>query len=195
VKIEPEAIFEKENMINILQILKRETDENAISNLICYYFENVLTNPKLILQKILGYKFKDTSNKIKIEREKSLKRYGRADLFIETSKEIIIVENKILSSFSDGQIEKYNKYLENSNKGGKIFCFIPDFSGIMVPKKATRILYSKIKEVIEKNEKNEKNEIKSIIHDVLMGELHFLSQKYLMQYFYDSVYKFKNIVS
>lgn len=113
----------RENKYNIFSILKQEEKEEAchsriIFNLINDCEKNKLekTLLKLFFKEVLNEEF-DEKKKYFIEREKNLRKYGRADLFIEDSDgKAYLLEMKINAGDQPKQLSRYNQYLKRNYK-------------------------------------------------------------------------------
>ena len=85
---------------------KKHQDENYFTEILKWYLNNVDYFRKEFLNII------KLSQMIDARFESQVRLYGKngyMDLFAETQNEVVIIENKIDSSVSDGQLEKYFK--------------------------------------------------------------------------------------
>lgn len=109
-------VYSKSFESNLLSIIQRIYDENAVSNYIKAAFDEDSKTAKDFFEEILNVNF--AKDPITVLREVSLgkkeSKSGRADLIIYNKTEMVLIENKIDSSTSKGQLEKYKKSLEDS---------------------------------------------------------------------------------
>lgn len=138
---------------NILDIIGKEYDELAYSNLFSYIFK---TYPDVFCDfanKVLGVKI---SAPYAVVREKA-----NIDLWIEDENNVIVIENKIKSGINgvsarhdfseDGLIQsqllKYFNYVKNEkgNKKDSYFIFIPDYNKIDLKQYSGSKNYKEIK--------------------------------------------------
>ena len=117
-----------------MEIIRKEDDENIFSNLLCYYFEyshraflKFATDPNLL-------NISDMSTSFEVYRE----TMGRVDLWIESEKDIIVIENKIKSGINGiagddySQLNKYHERAEKEaarrNKRTHYYIFAPNYA-------------------------------------------------------------------
>ena len=124
---------------SFLEIIRKEDDENVFSNLIGYFFEyshlafqRFAAEPKL-------FNISNMSISFDLVREKKVaNKQDRIDIWIESDKDIIVIENKIKSGINGiarkdySQLNSYYEYAKNeSQKSGKsthFYIFAPDYS-------------------------------------------------------------------
>ena len=143
---------------NILSVIKKEYDELVFSNLLAYFFEKDKHLFSKFADEVLG--IQDFSNQFNIVRESN----NNIDLWIESDKHILVIENKIKSKINgerhdleseeiQSQLKKYYDYAaDQASKEAKQFkCFIisPDYNRLDISKyeagtNYTIIPYSKI---------------------------------------------------
>ena len=117
-----------------LEVIRKEDDENILSNLLGYFFEysrrgfrRFASNPNLL-------NIPDMSASYEVFRETK----ERIDLWIESEKDIIVIENKIKSGINGIIREDYsqlNKYYKVAQKEAKcqgkrlhFYIFAPDYA-------------------------------------------------------------------
>lgn len=109
-------VYSKSFESNFLSIIQRIYDENAVSNYIKAAFDEDSKIAKDFFEEILNVNF--GKDPITVLREvplgKKNSKSGRADLIIYNKTGMVIIENKIDSSTSKNQLEKYKKSLEDS---------------------------------------------------------------------------------
>ena len=124
---------------SFLEVIRKEDDENIISNLMAYYFEYSQSTFKRFAERVLG--IKDMLLPITVERETE----KRIDICIKSKTDIIAIENKIKSGINgvdkdnnDSQLNTYYNYTEEEAKKtgrhGHCFVFAPDYSKIELSK-------------------------------------------------------------
>ena len=135
-KIEDDKIIDRH--FNFLDIIRKEFDELAYSNLLSYIFK---TYPSIFAE------FAQTVLKVEISKNFIVKREkNNIDLWIEDESNIIVIENKIKAGisgvpqrydFSEGgliqsQLLKYFNYAESikGTKNTSYFLFIPNYNKI-----------------------------------------------------------------
>ena len=140
--------------LSFLEVIRKENDENVISNLLAYYFDFNHEVFQKFANTILG--IKDLDYKFTIYRETK----HRVDLWIETKDHIIVIENKIKSGINGinkdentNQLEKYYKKAdaEKKQRTVKYYIFEPDYASFNPDQlkkdgkyEYTEIKYSKI---------------------------------------------------
>ena len=119
---------------SFLEIIRKEDDENILSNLLAYFFDyshngfqRFAAEPGLL--DIPGFDASFT-----VQREVM----GRVDLWIESDKDIIVIENKIKSGINGiigndfSQLNKYHEKAEdeaqNSGKKAHYYVFAPNYA-------------------------------------------------------------------
>lgn len=126
------------NHFNFLTLINREDDELAFSNMFSYFFSKDRNLGQLFIKEVLN---KEISDDYIIKRE-----FHNIDLWIEDSRNVIVIENKIKSGingvskrhdFSENglvqsQLSKYFAYASNyAKKDGKTvdcFIFVPNYN-------------------------------------------------------------------
>lgn len=120
------------NHFNFLTLINKEDDELAFSNMFSYFFSKDRNLGQLFIKEVLNI---DISNDYIIKRE-----FHNIDLWIEDSRNVIVIENKIKSGINgvlerhdfrenglvQSQLSKYLTYASNYAKevGKKVNCFI-----------------------------------------------------------------------
>lgn len=135
---------------SFLEVIRKEDDENIISNLLAYFFEYSNSAFQRFAEDVLG--IKDMAIPFDIKRETE----ERIDICISSDTDIIVIENKIRSGIngvdkkSEGsQLKKY--YSSISAKAKKeakkphFFIFAPDYSKIDLTKYENGEAYSIIR--------------------------------------------------
>lgn len=115
---------------NFMQIIKKEYDELAFSNMFAYIFESNPTGFQKFAQKCLGVSH--WGNTFEIKRE-----YKNIDILLSDGKKVLIIENKIKSGLNGkiedkDQLDKYWKIIakDPAYKGCESygFVFVPDYN-------------------------------------------------------------------
>ena len=149
-----EKLFPEEAVHNqspsFLEVIRKEDDENIFSNLLSYFFEYSHKSFQRFAAEVLDIPNMELS--FSVERE----TMERIDLWIQSDKDIIVIENKIKSGINGvkedySQLRKYREFAE-ANKDKKTvhyYVFAPNYTGIELSKYAdgnryTLISYSKI---------------------------------------------------
>ena len=118
------------NKTNFMQIIKKEYDELAFSNMFAYIFESNPTGFQKFAQKCLGVSH--WGNTFEIKRE-----YKNIDILLSDGKKVLIIENKIKSGLNGkiedkDQLDKYWKIIakDPAYKGCESygFVFVPDYN-------------------------------------------------------------------
>ncbi len=119
---------------SFLEIIRKEDDENILSNLLAYFFDyshngfqRFAANPDLL-------NIPDFGSSFTVQRE----AMGRVDLWIESNKDIIVIENKIKSGINGiigndfSQLNKYHEKAESEARKAKkkahYYIFAPDYA-------------------------------------------------------------------
>ena len=127
-----ERITEEDEKINFLQLIEKEDEEQIYTNLIWYWFSR-----KGIFNKFLEFiGHRDLIDKYDIQKEKVVQG-GRTDILALGEKNIIVIENKIMSGINgiedeknveqkDGiykrtQLSKYIIGIKEKQEEGKLF--------------------------------------------------------------------------
>lgn len=122
------------NKINFMQILKKEYDELAFSNMFAYIFESNPTGFQKFAHKCLG--IPNWGKTFEIKRE-----YNNIDILLSDGQKVLIIENKIKSGLNGkaenkDQLDKYWKMIAEDSvyKGLKPygFVFVPDYNSDVV---------------------------------------------------------------
>ena len=121
-----------------MEVIRKEDDENVFSNLLAYFFEYSHTSFRKFAKELLN--IPDMSAFFQVKRETP----NRVDLWIESEKHIIVIENKIKSGINGvvgddfSQLDKYIKTAKEeakkTNKEPHFFIFAPDYSRIDMKK-------------------------------------------------------------
>ena len=138
---------------NFLDIIRKDYDELAYSNLFYYIFKTYNDIFRRFTSEVLSV---DISSSYKVYREKE-----HIDLWIEDDKNIIIIENKIKSGINgvssrhnfsnDGlvqsQLKTYYQYVEahKDNKNSYYYLFVPNYNKIDLRKYSGSQYYKVIK--------------------------------------------------
>lgn len=98
---------------SILTLLKKNYDENVVSDLITYYLkESVLVRQKFF-KNVLNFKGSDAQlESMRITREKE----NRIDIFCETPDHVFVIENKIKADFTFSEIKKEDRLFLRKTK-------------------------------------------------------------------------------
>ncbi len=143
-----------------LKIIDKEYSENIFSNLFKYVFDyDKELFPKFVTEVLDIGNFEKTC---RIQREypcyDNKKLCGRIDLFVESEKQVIIIENKIKSGINGccdkydkqtkNQLDLYFKFIENEykdkDKERHYFIFVPNYNNIDIPNYDCTNSYKKI---------------------------------------------------
>jgi hypothetical protein len=148
-KLFPEGAVHNQSP-SFLEVIRKEDDENIFSNLLSYFFEYSHKSFQRFAAEVLDIPNMELS--FSVERE----TMERIDLWIQSDKDIIVIENKIKSGINGvkedySQLRKYREFAE-ANKDKKTvhyYVFAPNYTGIELSKYAdgncyTLISYSKI---------------------------------------------------
>lgn len=114
-----ETVTLSENVTpSILSIVRKNYDENVISNFLAYIIENNKDFWLDFTEKVLGLKIHEKPHFIGRETEK------RIDLFIHVENKIIVIENKVKSSINgidkeDKKLSQLSKYYDHTLKRAK----------------------------------------------------------------------------
>ena len=143
-----------------MQIIKKEYDELAFSNMFAYIFESNPTGFQKFARKCLG--IPKWGKTFEIKRE-----YKNIDILLSDGQKVLIIENKIKSGLNGkvedkDQLDKYWKIIakDQSYKGLKPygFVFVPDYNSDVVEEvqkqhkgKYTCLQYSQVYKFFEKN--------------------------------------------
>jgi len=149
--------FEDVDGFNFLQLIKKEDDENIISNLFCYYLKNnksllddfcerILQIPKdnysIKREVCIADKLKKDKNAEQKKDENQYQRRGRIDLWLESDKVTVVIENKVKSGIngsrhdleSEATIDQLVDYCRFSEKQKEkkhyYFIFAPNYNEI-----------------------------------------------------------------
>ena len=131
-----EKLFVDGNAQNVapsfLEVIRKEDDENIFSNLLGYYFEYSRYSFQKFAADLLD--IPNMSIFFTILRE----TMNRIDLWIESEKDIIVIENKIksgINGISSDDYSQLNKYYETAEKEAKIqgkqthyYIFAPNYA-------------------------------------------------------------------
>lgn len=131
-KIFPEGAVQNRNP-SFLEVIRKEDDENIFSNLLAYFFQyshrsfqRFAEDPKLLNIPAMSASFA-------VYRETKY----RVDLWVESEKDIIVIENKIKSGINGvvgdySQLDTYReaaeREAEKNNKNTHFFLFAPDYA-------------------------------------------------------------------
>lgn len=153
--------FEDVEGFNFLQLIKKEDDENIISNLFCYYLKNnkslldgfcesILQIPKdnysIKREVCIADKLKKDKKSEQKNDENQHQRRGRIDLWLESDKNTVVIENKVKSGINGSrhdleskttitQLDDYCKFSEKQNKKNHYyFIFAPNYNEIETTK-------------------------------------------------------------
>lgn len=120
--------------LSFLEVIRKENDENVFSNLFAYYFEYSHHSFQRFAsdEELLG--ISDMSASFNVLRESN----NRVDLWIESDKDIIVIENKIksgINGITSSDYSQLNKYYEiaegKAKKIGKqthYYIFAPNYA-------------------------------------------------------------------
>lgn len=92
----------KEFHVNILEIMNKVNEEQIYTNLLAYWF-----NVGDMFNKFITYYFKETNDSYLVQKERKINK-NRADIIAIGDKNIIVIENKILSGLNS--LEMYKRY-------------------------------------------------------------------------------------
>lgn len=119
---------------SFLEVIRKEDDENIFSNLLAYFFEYSHRSFQKFASDATLLDIDDMRTSFVIYREVK----ERIDLWIESDKDVIVIENKIKSGINGvtqddySQLDKYREYTEEYVKGnGKkphYYIFAPDYA-------------------------------------------------------------------
>lgn len=117
-KIEESIVLNENIKPSILSIVRKNYDENVISNFLAYIIENDKDFWLDFSKKVLGRTIKEKPHFIGRETEK------RIDLFIHVENKIIVIENKVKSAINgidkeDKKLSQLSKYYEHTLKRAK----------------------------------------------------------------------------
>ena len=124
---------------SFLEVIRKEDDENIFSNLIGYFFEYSHSSFQRFAAELSLFNIPCMSAHFDLVREKKVRnKQDRIDLWIESDKDIIVIENKIKSGINGvaseeySQLNSYYEYAEEeAKKRGKdthYYVFAPDYS-------------------------------------------------------------------
>lgn len=160
---------------SLLSIIQKENDELVNSNLLCYFLANDTLFWNDFTNQVLKIKNISTVNITpKITRES----IGNIDIYIETEKHIIVIENKIKSGISGNkesgysQLGKYVEIAEKENTSNKTLHFYilrpnynnEDYHMFKNGERYMEIKYSEILEIIkDRNSNHYFEELKQVV--------------------------------
>lgn len=116
-----------------LEIIGKEDDELAFSNLLAYYFRYSRPTFGDFAEEVLG--IEGIGADFSIVRESN----HNVDIWIESNSHVVVIENKIRSGINGGveggsQLDKYRvaaeEYSHSCNKQAHLYAFVPDYSRI-----------------------------------------------------------------
>lgn len=176
IKVTKEA--DSSNKTNFMQIIKKEYDELAFSNMFAYIFESNPTGFQKFAHKCLA--IPNWGRTFEIKRE-----YKNIDILLSDGQKVLIIENKIKSGLNGkkedkDQLNKYWKIIakDSAYNGLKLygFVFVPDYNSDVVYEvqkqhkgKYICIPYSQVYEFFE--------QYKNLYHDVPYYDEFLLSIK------------------
>lgn len=137
---------------SFLEVIRKEDDENIFSNLIGYFFEYSYSSFQKFASDPSLLDIRNMSASFDLIREKIVeKNKGRIDLWIESEKEIIVIENKIKSGINGAVSEEYsqlNSYYEYAEEEAKkyektayYYIFAPDYAKFNLSKYGLEKIY------------------------------------------------------
>ena len=119
---------------SFLEVIRKEDDENIFSNLLSYYFEYSHRTFQRFAENIDLLGIQDMSISFDLYRETK----DRVDIWIESEKDVIVIENKIKSGINGitgedySQLNKYynkaKQYAEKCQKEPHFYIFAPNYA-------------------------------------------------------------------
>lgn len=134
---------------SFLEVIRKEDDENVFSNLLAYYFEYSHRSFQRFAAEFLNIAEMNIS--FSLQRETK----NRIDIWIESEKDIIVIENKIksgINGISGDDYSQLNKYYETAekeaakyNKQTHFYIFAPDYAKLDLSKFGVKDVYKIIR--------------------------------------------------
>lgn len=141
---------------SFLEVIRKEDDEIVFSNLISYFFGYSHPAFQRFAAESSLLDIPDMSASFSLVREQKVdNKRDRIDLWIESDKDIIVIENKIKSGINGivsqeySQLHSYYEYAEKkakeTNKQPHYFIFVPDYSRLDLAAYGLENVYKKIR--------------------------------------------------